>query len=163
MLRQLSIGVLSIALLAGGSVALAAVRGHHTHVNCLDAVWRTNRASTTSTTFVPIPGLADLPASIFPITVTMSAVVSGAPVEFRVRSTNVGAQTSTSRPGRVRFVPAVGGDAFSFQWIEPDGSAAVHVNDLVVEWRSPSGQLVSIDRADMSVAYQTETGACTAA
>jgi hypothetical protein len=109
---------------------------------------------------VKVPGLTDSPVSIFPMTVTVSAEVSGAPVEFRVRSTNVGEQTTTNRPGSIRFVPGSGGDAFSFQWIDPGGSAAVHVHDLVLQWRSPSGRPLTMTRGDMSVAYQTEAGAC---
>jgi hypothetical protein len=90
-----------------------------------------------------------------------SAVVSGAPVEFRVLSTNVGAQTSVSKPGRVRFVPSGGGaDAFSFQWVEPNQSAAVHVNDLRLQWRSPSGGAATLLRGDLAVSYDTEAGAC---
>ena len=160
MLRKLSIVVLSLTVIVAGGVALAAARGHRTHANCLDTVWRTNAASTSSTSFVKLPGLTDSPASIFPMTVTVSAQLSGAPVEFRVRSTNVGSQTTFARPGRVRFVPTAGGDAFSFQWIDPGDTAAVHMHDLVLQWRSPSGQPVTLDRGDMSVSYETEAGAC---
>ena len=85
----------------------------------------------------------------------------GTPVEFRVVSTNVGAQTSVSQPGRVRFVPSGGGpDAFSFQWVEPNQSAGVHVDDLRLQWRSPSGGAVTLLRGDTAVSYDTEAGAC---
>jgi hypothetical protein len=158
--RSIAIAV-AVVLIAGAGVAYAAASGDHTRVNCLDTVWRTNAASTSSTAFTRVPGLTDSPASIFPMAVTVSAQLSGAPVEFRVRTTNVGDQTTTARPGRVRSVPDGGGpDAFSFQWIEPDGSAAVHVNDVHLEWRSPSGQPVTMDRGDLSVLYETEAGAC---
>jgi hypothetical protein len=61
----------------------------------------------------------------------------------------------------VRFVPSGGGpDAFSFQWVEPNQSAAVHVNDLRLQWRSPGGGAVTLLRGDMAVSYDTEAGAC---
>ena len=151
-----------VVLVAGAGVAYAAAGGHPTRVNCMDTAWRTNTVSTSSTSFTPVPGLADSPASIYPMAVTVSAQLTGAPVEFRLRATNVGDQTTTSRPGRVRFVPDGGGaDAFTFQWIEPNGTAAVHVDDLQLEWRSPTGQPVTMDRGDLSVLYETEAGACT--
>jgi hypothetical protein len=163
MLRKLPVLVLSVALVAGAGIALAATNVHTSRANCLDTLWRTTPVSTSSMTFTKVPGLTDSPASIEAMTVSVSAQVSGAPVEFRVRSTNVGDQTVTSKPGRVRFVPDAAGDAFSFQWIERGNRAAVHVIDLVLEWRSPSGNQVTLDRGDMAIDYQTETGACVAA
>jgi hypothetical protein len=163
MLRKLPLLVVSVTLVAGAGIAFAATNVHTSHANCLDTLWRTTPVSTSSTTFTEVPGLADSPSSIFAMTVAVSAQVSGAPVEFRVRSTNVGDQTVTSKPGRVRFVPDATGDAFSFQWVERGNQAAVHVIDLALEWRSPSGTQVTLDRGDMAVNYQTEAGSCVAA
>ncbi len=163
MLRKLPLLVVSVTLVAGAGIAFAATNVHTSRANCLDTVWRTTPVSTSSTTFTEVPGLADSPASIFAMTVTVSAQVSGAPVEFRLRSTNVGDQTVTSRPGRVRFVPDANGDAFSFQWVERGNRAAVHVIDLVLEWRSPTGTQVTLNRGDMAVAYQSESRSCIAA
>ncbi|MEP6757857.1 MAG: hypothetical protein ABJB55_01525 [Actinomycetota bacterium] len=127
----------------------------------MDTVWQQSMVTTSSKTFSNVPGLGDSPASIYPIAIDVSAVVSGPPVEFRIVSTNVGAQTGTSEPGRTRFVPSGGGpDSFSFEWVEPNQSAAVHVNDLRLQWRSPSGGEVRILRGDLSVVYDTESGSC---
>jgi hypothetical protein len=162
MFRKAVLGSLAVVLVVGAGVAFGATRGEAAHINCLDTVWRTQPVSTRSTTFVAVPGLADTPNAIHPMAVTVSAEVTGAPVEFRLRNTNIGAQTTTSRPGPVVFVPRNGGpDAFSFQWVEPDGSAAVRSNELQLQWRSRSGDPVTIDRADLTVVYQTEAGACT--
>jgi hypothetical protein len=101
--------------------------------------------------------MSDGPSSIFPIVVNTSAVVSGAPVEFRLKSTNVGDQTEISKPGRASFVPGGGGpDSFSFQWIEKNQSGAVHVNQLQLQWRSPSGNQVTMLRGDMAVTYDAD-------
>jgi hypothetical protein len=142
--------------------AVAGTGSGVTPVNCMDTLWRTQAVSTTSTTFVKVPGMSDAPSAIFPIGINVSALVSGAPVEFRILSTNAGSQTSASEPGLTRFVPSRGGPgSFAYQWIEPNQSAALHVNDLRLQWRSPSGQAVHLKSADMSVAYSTTRGACT--
>ena len=155
------VGIVAVVLIAGAGMAYGAARGERSHVNCLDSVWRVRPTSTSSTTFVPVSGLADVPTAIHPMAVTVSAEIEGATVEFRLRNTNVGDQTTTSRPGAVAFVPGGGGpDAFSFQWVEPDGSAATRANELQLEWRSPSGATVTMDRGDLTVLYQTEAGAC---
>jgi hypothetical protein len=127
----------------------------------MDTRWRSGELSTTSTTFHKVRGLVDSPSSIFPIAIDVSALVSGAPVEFRVINTNVGAQTDVSKPGRTRFVPSgAGKDAFSYQWIEPNQEGAVHVTDLRLQWRSPTGSAVHLWNGDMSVTYATDRGAC---
>ena len=111
--------VLAAAIVAAGGVwaAHAATNGGTTPAKCIDTVWRTDAVSTTSTTFTDVPGMSDDPSSIFPIVVNASAVVSGAPVEFRLKSTNVGDQTEISKPGRASFVPDGGGpDSDSFSW-----------------------------------------------
>jgi len=155
--------VLATAAIAGGGVvgARAATGGGTTPVRCIDTRWQTSEVSTSSTNFTNVPGFADHPASIFPIVIDVSAVVSGAPAEFRVLSTNVGSQTVASRPGQASFVPGGGGpDSFSFQWIEKNQSAAVHVNDLRLQWRSTTGSDVHLLRGDMAVSYSTEAGGC---
>jgi hypothetical protein len=155
--------VVTAAALAGAGVlaAQATTGGGTTPVRCIDTVWQTSEVSISSTSFENVPGFSDGPSSIFPIVIDVSAAVSGAPVEFRVLSTNVGDQTVTSKPGRTTFVPDGGGpDSFSFQWIERNQSAAEHVNDLRLQWRSPSGAAVQLLRGDMAVSYDTEAGGC---
>lgn len=160
-MRRLMIVVTAAAIVGGGAMAHAASNGGTTPLRCMDTRWRSTMVSTSSKTFSKVPGFGDAPASIYPITIEVSALVSGPPVEFRVLSTNVGAQTSVSEPGPTRFVPGGGGpDSFSFQWVEPNQSASVHVDDLRLQWRSPSGGDVRMLRGDMSVSYDTEPGAC---
>jgi hypothetical protein len=151
--------VLAAATVAVGGVwaAHAATNRGTTPVRCMDTVWRTGAASTSSTTFTNVPGMSDGPSSVFPMAVTASAVLTGAPVDFRLKSTNVGEQTEFSKPGTANFVPNGGGpDSFTFQWIEKNQSAAVHVNQLQLQWRSPSGNQVTMLRGDLSVAYSTD-------
>jgi len=145
-----------------GWAAFARTNGGRTPVRCMDTKWRSGELTTMATGFQKVPGLVDRPASIFPIQIDVSATVSGGPVEFRVLNTNVGEKTDVSRPGVARFVPdATGKDAFSYQWIEPNQQAAVHVTDLRLQWRSPNGLAVHLWNGSMSVTYATESGACT--
>jgi hypothetical protein len=159
-MRRFFVLITAVALVGG--IALVAVAGTgrgQTSVNCMDSVWSSTPTSTSSVNFVTVPGFTDDPAAIDPISINVSALVSGADVEFRVLSTNVGAQTHASRPGVTRFVPN-GSSSFAYQWVEPNGSAAVHVNSLELQWRSPSGDPVNLHRGDMVVQYHTERGAC---
>jgi hypothetical protein len=157
--------MVSVVGLVGGIAWVASARtarGLPTPVNCMDTVWRTNGLTTSSTHFSTVTGLTDSPSAVFPIAIDVSGTVSGAPAEFRVMSTNIGDQTRESQPGVTRFVPGAGSrDAFSFQWIEPNQSAAVHAIDLKLQWRSPSGSAVHLGPADMAVSYATTRGACT--
>jgi hypothetical protein len=156
-MRRLMI-VITAAVLVGGTAwnVMADTGGGRTPLKCLDSVWRTTETSTSSTRFETIPGFTDSPIAIFPIAVNVSALVSGAPVQFRVLSTNVGEQTRASEPGPTRFVPSEGPDSFAYQWIERNQAAATHKISLRLQWRSPSGNPVHLLRGDMSVAYTTE-------
>jgi hypothetical protein len=160
-MRRILVVVTAMALVAGVAwVAVAGTSGGgRTPVNCMDTLWMMTAVSTSSTDFVAVPGFTDHPSAIDPISINVSALVSGAQVEFRVLSTNVGAQTHASKPGLARLDPN-GSSSFAYEWVEPNRSAAVHVNSLELQWRSPSGNPVVLRRGDMAVQYRTEAGAC---
>jgi hypothetical protein len=104
-----------------------------------------------------VPGFEADPTAIFPITVDVSALVSGAPARFRILSTNVGEQTFVSNPGPTRFEPgATGPSSFSYQWVERDDVAAPHANLIRLQWRSHRVIRVSMLRGDMAVLYRTD-------
>jgi len=163
-MRSVGVGAAVALVSVTGWAAFAKTGGGTTPVRCMDTKWRTGELTTSSRTFRTVRGLVDSPSSVFPIAIDVSALVSGAPVEFRVRNTNIGEQTDASRPGSTRFVPAGGQkDAFSYRWIEPNQESAIHVTDLRLQWRSPSGGTVHLWSGDMSVTYSTERGACVGA
>ena len=157
-MRRLIVVITAVALVGGVAWAVGAqTTGGRTPVKCMDSVWQTTPVSTTSTQWAKVPGFSDRPIAIFPIAINVSALVSGAPVEFRILSTNVGGQTFVSKPGATRFVPSGGGpDSFVYQWIERDQVAATHSNFLRLQWRSPSGGAVQLQGGDMSVLYTTD-------
>ena len=162
-MRKLMVVFTAAALVGGAAwVVKADTGGGRTPLRCMDTMWQTTEVSTSSTQFAPVPGFKDSPESVFPISINVSALVSGAPVQFRVLSTNAGSQTHASKPGVTRFVPSGGGpDSFAYLWVERNQSAAPHVNSLRLQWRSLSGNAVHLLRGDMSVEYDTEQGACT--
>ena len=152
--------VASVALglvVAGARVVIAGTAAGRTPVDCVDTVWRTSSVSTSSTAWEAVPGFGAHPTAIFPITVNVGALVSGAPVRFRILHTNVGGQTFVSNPGPTRFDPGVTGpSSFAYQWVERDNVATTHTNFIRLQWRSPSGDAVTLLRGDMAVLYQTD-------
>jgi len=156
-MRKLVVALIALGLVGAGAWTVGArTAAGRTPVDCLDTQWRTSAISTASKTWTAVPNLADHPVAIFPITVNVSALVSGAPVRFRILSTNVGGQTFVSSPGPTRFDPGAGPSSFAYQWLERDDVAAPHANFIRLQWRSPTGGEAHLLKADMSVAYHTD-------
>ena len=64
-------------------------------------------------------------------------------------------------PGAVRFVPAGPHDSFSFTFLA--NAAPFEANDnhsFDVEWRSPTGQQTTLERATFNLQYEHGTQAC---
>jgi hypothetical protein len=158
MRRNLLVAMVALGLVVvGARGVIAGTATGRTPVDCIDTIWRSSAVSTSSTTWEAVPGFEAEPTAIFPITVNVSALVSGAPARFRILSTNVGEQTVVSNPGATRFEPgATGPSSFSYQWVERDDVAASHANFIRLQWRSPSGDQVSMRRGDMAVLYRTD-------
>jgi hypothetical protein len=158
MRKNLLVAMLALGLVVMGARAvIAGTATGRTPVDCIDTIWRSSTISTSSTAWETVPGFEADPIAIFPITVNVSALVSGAPARFRILSTNVGEQTVVSNPGATRFDPgATGPNSFSYQWVERDDVAATHANLIRLQWRSPSGEQVSMRRGDMVVLYRTD-------
>jgi hypothetical protein len=158
-MRKLTVMGLTAVLVGGAAWAVSAKVAHGTTpVSCMDTVWRTSSASTSSTKWSTVSGLVDSPAAIYPIAINVSAVVSGAPVDFRILSTNVGDQTVVSQPGPAPFVPGSNGaNSFAYQWVERNQSAAQHANQIQLQWRSQHGGSVTLQRGDMSLLYTSDS------
>jgi hypothetical protein len=157
-MRRLMVVITVVGLVGGAAWAVGAqTTGGVTPVKCMDSLWQTTAQSTSSTQWANVPGFGDHPVAIYPIAINVSAVVSGAAAEFRILSTNVGGQTFVSKPGPAQFTPDGGGpDSFAYQWIERNQAAATHSIFLRLQWRSPSGAAVQLQRGDMSVLYTTD-------
>jgi hypothetical protein len=160
-MRKATVLVATVALVVGTTWAVMAATGSgRTPVNCVDSVWQTSPQSTSSTSFTVVPGFSRAPFAADPVIINVSALVAGAPVEFRILSTNIGAQTLVSNPGPTRFVPgSIGPNSFAYTWIDR-GTASPHDLKLRLQWRSPSGNAVHLLRGDMTIQYATDTGSC---
>jgi len=139
----------------------AASGGGDTAINCQTVKWRTAPISTSSSSFTAIPGLKPDVSSIFPMSITVSAVVSGEPVAFRLRHNSV-AGNKVVQPGIAPFVTsATGANSFSYTWTDPGISSAERGHLFTVQWERTSAVGTStLERADVVVIYQTEPGAC---
>jgi hypothetical protein len=157
-MRKLMVALIALGLVVGGAWAVMAdTAGGRTPVNCADTSWRTSSVSTSSKTWEDVPGFAADPVAIYPISVDVSALVTGAPVRFRVLSTNVGEQTFVSKPGPTRFDPGTSGpNSFAYQWVERNNVAAPHSNSIRLQWRSATGATVRLLRGDMTLLYHTD-------
>jgi hypothetical protein len=158
MRRNLLVAMLALGLVVvGARGVIAGTATGRTPVDCIDTAWRSSAVSTSSTTWEAVPGFEADPTAIFPISVDVSALVSGAPARFRILSTNVGEQTFVSNPGATRFEPgATGPNSFSYQWVERDDVASPHATLIRLQWRSPSGDRISMLRGDMAALYRTD-------
>jgi hypothetical protein len=157
-MRKPMVALVALGLVVAGAWTVKAVTpSGRTPVNCVDTVWRGSAASTSSTTWADVPGFTASPVAIYPITVDVSALVSDAPVRFRILSTNVGGQTFVSKPGPTRFDPGAGGpNAFASTWVERNDVATPHANTIQLQWRSPTGGTVRLLGGDMTLAYHTD-------
>lgn len=156
--KPLAVAATLRLMLAGTGAVMARTARGRTPVNCMDTTWQRTSASTSSTAWTDVPGFEADPTAIYPIRVDVSATVSGAPVPFRVISTNVGEQTIVSQPGPTGFDPGTGGpNAFAYQWVDQNETAAPHASLIQLQWRSPSGGAVSLLRGDLSVLYRTDS------
>jgi hypothetical protein len=146
------------ALVVAIPVAVLAATGHgSTPVNCIASQFRTDPVSTSSPDWHLVPGLRTLITQVRPVVINASALIAGAPVEFRVRTVNGGDQHLTSAPGPTRFVPGNNrANSFAYQWIDRGNGGSPHGLDVRLEWRSPSGQPVHMLRGDMTEAYATD-------
>ena len=154
-MRKWVVLVSVVALVAVPIVVFAAARGS-TPVNCIASQWRTLPTSTSSKQWSPVAGLgADL-AQVRPVVINVSALISGAPAAFRVRTVNVGGQHRTSRPGATQFEAGPRPNSFAYQWIDLGNGAAVHELLVRLQWRSLTGGTVHMLRGDMTEAYATD-------
>lgn len=157
MRRWLVLGAVVAVLGAGSGIAYAANRsgGGDSPINCQTTRWTTTAVSATSA-YTTIAALTTHVTAIYPVTVTVSGVVRGQPVAFKVVDHWV--ETQTARPGRVRVRPAGGAATpFSFTWVAPGGSAAVRGHTFDVAWRRTSSTGAStLVKADVAVTYRTD-------
>jgi hypothetical protein len=120
--------------------------------------WTTGEVATFSRKFSSIPGLGKMNVCASgQITGTVSVELDGAPAGFRIQID----QHEIMEPGAVKFIPAGAPDSFSFTFVEDlqpyDG---LDRHGLQLQWRSPYGMAVTLERATIDVRYQSATANC---
>jgi hypothetical protein len=153
-----AVAAIPVAVWAAGTVSK-----DNTAINCQTVKWRTTPVTTSSSSFTTIAGLKPAVSSVFPMSITVSAVVSGQSVAFRLRDISV-AGNQVVKPGVAPFVTSpTGANSFSYTWTDPGISAAVRGHLFLVQWRRTAAAGSStLQRADIVVLYQTEKGSCLA-
>jgi hypothetical protein len=120
--------------------------------NLHETKWTMRSMTISHSAFRPITRLSGLSICAFnEVTATLSVELSGSPVGFRILL-----DERVMRPGRVRFIPAGLHDSFSFTFA--DGVKPLHGKDLHkinVEWRSPLGSSVTLERGTLALNYQS--------
>jgi hypothetical protein len=113
---------------------------------------RTTPKSISSSTFHAIPGMSPLTCSRGAVAVTVSLSVIGGPVGVRVLVDDGGAM----QPGAVRVQP--GSSSYTFvSNVGPFEASDGHAYD--VQWRSPTGHEVTLQKGDVLVQYR-DPGTC---
>lgn len=160
--KSVAIAGLVAGLIAVPFVAYGAVGESHNTVETQATAHRTGAVSTTSTKWklFPIEGAGvKLPLGSIKgsFSMTFSADIHGARVQFRARDNG-----TTAFPGKAQFDTRGADTSRSFTFVS-DGSAVKKCHSVWVQWRSPSGNTVTVDRADLAVLYHTAGAATTCA
>ena len=120
--------------------------------------WTTSDVSTSSTRWHEIRALSGLSiCSRGQVSAIVSATLRGSPARFRVV---IDGTSAAMRPGAAQFMPA-GEESFSYTFVKT--TAAVEDDDthvFDVQWRSPTGNRVTLTSGDLNLLYQQGTRKC---
>lgn len=159
MRKLLLIGGLLVVLIAAPLAVFAASGLTSGTADRQFAKWTTNKASTSSTAWHDVPGLSRLTAcTLHEVSANLSVTVSGAPVRFRVI---IDTPEGPMRPGNARFVPGADEESFSYTFVRntfPFEADDTHL--FSVQWRSPTGRMVTLQRGDLNLIFEEGTQGC---
>jgi hypothetical protein len=151
--------VLALVLVAAATpLAVLAATGHFSsRLDLQRFKFRTTSVSTSSTAWHNVPGLDDIHiCSDHEVSATLSVNLRGAAARFRVRID----QAASMKPGSARFVPN-GEESFSYTFAGPTGPFEANDNHVVdVQWRSPTGQPVTLVLGGVNLLYEQGTLQC---
>ena len=113
--------------------------------------FRDTPITTSSSQWSDVPGLTDLQICSEDAEVSASVgvgLVGRGPVGIRLEMD----ETQLVAPGAIRFDPSFGTTAFSYIFAMPTVAHATHSFDL--QWRSPTGSSVQMNRGLVNLLYQ---------
>jgi hypothetical protein len=149
-------GLIGVAAIPAAVLAAGGVFG-----SALDrqaARWTTTPVTTSSTTWRNVPRLSLTRCTVNQVTATISVTVAGGPVRFRVITDGV--PEAPMRPGTARFVPD-GTESFSYTFVGPTAPfEADDTHRFSVQWRSPTGDAVTLRRGALNLLFERGTQGC---
>jgi hypothetical protein len=151
-MRKTIVAVVVLALLVSVPIAVMAVELHNgTRLDRQRADVRSAQVSTSRTSWSNVPGLRlDVCAAGW-TSATISVVVTGAPVNFRVLADGIPPLMS---PPLARFDPGSGTTSFSFTFVGRMGASEGSDGHLFdVQWRSPGGGAVTLRRGILNILF----------
>jgi hypothetical protein len=157
--KPLVIASAAVALIA---IPAAVIAASGTFGGALDrqaARWTTTAVTTSSTDWRNVPRLRITRCTRNQVTAMLSVTVTGdAPVMFRAIIDGV--PEAPMRPGPARFVPD-GTESFSFDFVGRTAPfEADDTHSFNIQWRSPSGAAVTLERAVLNVLFQNGAQGC---
>ena len=117
--------------------------------------FRSDPVSTSSREWRNIPGLGFLICARHEDSFELSLTLSGAPVLVKVGGRGVPASARGARPGPARFEPGM--KPMTFTAVFADHARSFEANftqGLGVQWRSPTGQPVTLHLAIVNASYE---------
>jgi hypothetical protein len=159
MRKVLAITGAVVGLIAIPAAVIAASGVFGSELDRQAARWTTTSATTSSTNWRNVPRLALTRCTLNQVTAMVSVTVtSTAPVQFRVIIDGV--PEAPMRPGPARFIPN-GTESFSYTFV---GRTAPFESDdthsFTVQWRSPTGGAVTLERGVLGLLFQRGTQGC---
>jgi hypothetical protein len=155
-MKRLLVLATIVAVVAVPAVVQAVALHNGTPLDHQRAKIRNAATATSTTKWMPVPGLDQLDiCAIGQVTATISVVESGATADFRVQFDG----GPTMGPAFARFDPRGGTSSFSFSFAAKVGTFEASDGHLfTVEWRSPGGATTTLKRGDLNLLFRR--GSC---
>ena len=156
--RSLVFLAVAIVLAAVPLAVLAATGVFGSRLDLQRAKWTTTGATTSSREWRNVPGLGITRCTLHQVTAMLAVTVRGGPVRFRVIVDGV--PEAPMKPSSARFVPD-GPESFSYTFV--GRTAPFEADDshrFNVQWRSPSGARITMNRGALNLLYQRGRQGC---
>lgn len=157
--RRMLVFLVVVVLVAAVPLAVLAATG--TFSGSLErqaARWSTTDRSTSSTEWRNVRGLSLTRCTVDQVTAMLAVTVKGGPVLFRLVTDGV--PEAPMKPGFARFVPS-GNESFSTTFV--GNTAPFEADDthrFDVQWRSPSGATITLDRGVLNILFERGDQGC---
>jgi hypothetical protein len=137
-----------VGLIAIPAAVIAASGVFGSELDRQAARWTTTSATTSSTNWRNVPRLALTRCTLNQVTAMVSVTVTGSVPE------------APMRPGPARFIPN-GTESFSYTFVGRTAPfEADDTHSFTVQWRSPTGGAVTLERGVLDLLFQSGSQGC---